>query len=276
MKTKKYLYRIVLFVGVIAMLSFGFFLQGDDPFIASLKNLVSNYDKNVPFEKIYLHIDRPFYKPGDDIWFKVYLTNANNTPSKKSDVVHIELINPKGTVEKSLTLQTIQGICFGDFALDESASGGLYKIKAYTNWMHNFGDDYFFEKDIQVQKVVYSRILSKLDFKRENFAPGDTVKAELSLESLENIPLTFKPVDIDISLDGSKYTSFSATTDNKGKLLWAFHLPTNLKTNDGLVNIKIQHEGNMEAISRSIPIVLNKISMQFFPEGGYMVENIPC
>ncbi|HEY4789290.1 MAG TPA: hypothetical protein VIH57_24740, partial [Bacteroidales bacterium] len=85
---------------------------------------------------------------------------------KKSDVVHVELINPKGAVEKSLTLQTIQGICFGNFTIDESMPGGIYKIKAYTNWMQNFGDDYFFEKELIVQKVVLTRVLSKLDFKK--------------------------------------------------------------------------------------------------------------
>jgi alpha-2-macroglobulin-like protein len=47
-----------------------------------------------------------------------------------------------------------------------------------------------------------------------------------------------------------------------------------LNTTDGLLNITIQYDGYTESISRSIPIVLNKIDLQFMPEGGTLVQGI--
>lgn len=39
------------------------------------------------FEKVYLHLDRSFYAPGDDIWFKACLVNAqNNLEFKASNI----------------------------------------------------------------------------------------------------------------------------------------------------------------------------------------------
>ncbi len=274
MKTK-----IITIALLLSLFCFGFvhFSQTEDPFITALKNTVSSFYKTKPFEKVYLHIDKSLYKPGEDIWFKAFVTDgATNLPSKQSDVVYIELINPRGNVDKSLTLQVIQGVCFGSFTIDESYAGGLYKIKAYTTWMKNFGVDYYFEKEIQIQKVVYPRLLAKIDFKRESFSPGDTVKAELKVETLGNVPFSFKAVKVDISLAGEKVKTLDVQTDNKGKVMLHYVLPENLKSSDGLINAKILHEGSTEAVSRSIPIVLNKINIDFLPEGGYPVANIPA
>jgi TonB-dependent SusC/RagA subfamily outer membrane receptor len=267
----------IKYASVLIILLFSFTINQDseDPFVASLRKQISNYFRNKPWEKLYLHIDRPIYKPGDDIWFKVYLTDGTtNRPTNIDDIVYVELINPKGSVEKKLVLQVISGICFGNFALNENAAGGLYKVKAYTNWMINFGNDYAFEKEIQVQKVVYPRLLSKLNFKRENYAPGDTVIADLQLENLDNSPLMFKDITIDIFFDGNKKETFAITSDSKGKAIIQCILPASLNTNDGMINAKIKYEGNIEAISRSIPIILNKINLQFFPESGYSIENV--
>jgi len=50
--------------------------------------------------------------------------------------------------------------------LDELAPGGLYKVKAYTNWQKN--DSTFFEKDLTVQDVVLPALKMKLDFDRKS------------------------------------------------------------------------------------------------------------
>ena len=50
-----------------------------------------------------------------------------------------------------------------------------------------------------------------------------------------------------------------------------FNLPKELKTNDGLLNIMIDYNGSTESISRSIPIILNKVEFTMFPEGGDLV-----
>jgi alpha-2-macroglobulin-like protein len=276
MKTGKNI--AVLIIAVIALVTFGFkMMNGDDPFITRLSASITHYFKNKPLEKIYLHIDKPFYKPGEDIWFKAYLTDGTtNTASGNSDVVYVELINPRGNTETTLTLQAIQGSCFGNFSLGESAPGGIYKIKAYTRYMQNFGKDYFFEKEIQVQKIVFPRLLTKFDFEKKSYGAGDTVVANVTMETLGNVPLSFKEVTADVSLDGNKYQIFTLKTGNKGNAKVSFVLPADLNTSDGLVNLKVTNEGNVEAISRSIPIVLNKISLQFFPEGGYAVEGVSC
>ncbi|MCG8320490.1 MAG: MG2 domain-containing protein, partial [Cytophagales bacterium] len=102
----------------------------DSDFIKQLKNALNRYNQQLPQEKIYLHLDKPFYKPGDDIWIKAYLRDGGtHKASSTSEIVYVELINPKGSVEKTLNLIAKNGSTHGDFKLAPNAPGGIYKVR---------------------------------------------------------------------------------------------------------------------------------------------------
>ncbi|MEK7256342.1 MAG: hypothetical protein AAB316_16430, partial [Bacteroidota bacterium] len=207
------------------------------------------------------------------IWFNAYLRDANTLKaSPKSELLYVELTAPNGSILKKITLLAKGGIAAGDFQLDENAPGGIYKIKAWTNWQRNLGDT--FERDIQVQASVLPRLRMELDFVRKAYGAGDQVEADLDLNTLANQPLANYAFTAAASLDGQQFLKTEGTTDAKGYARIRFSLPQKLETNDGLLNILIQHEGQTESISRSIPIVLNKIDLQFLPEGGELVAGI--
>src|SRR5690606_29626146 len=64
------------------------------------------------------------------------------------------------------------------------------------------------------------------------------------------------------------------STDAEGKAHIYFRLPDTLSTTDGLLHAHVKTSGTEESISRSIPITLDKITLQFFPEGGHYIENV--
>ncbi len=264
-------------LAVASVLAFAFKNQTlpQSPLLKDLLLQLSRFNKELPSEKIYLQTDKPFYKPGDDIWIKAYLVNGtDHTPTAISDVLYIELIDPKGSIEKTLSLPVQGGGAAAEFQLDASAPGGLYTLKAYTQWMKNFGEDTFFEKKVQVQKVIMPRVLLKLDFKKEAYGASDRVEADLEVKNLENTPVQNHQANIIVQLNGKELLQTKATTNNEGKCRISFTLPDTLISSDGLLNAVIAYEGKTESISRAIPIVLNKIDLRFFPEGGDLVEHI--
>lgn len=271
MKRKQFM--PVLPILILLLASFALYTKQGEAFIHNLKLQLNKYNNNLPHEKAYLHVDKSFYKPGEIIWFKAFILNGtNHEPTSNSEVMYVELINPRGNVESTLTLPVLQGGADGSFDIPETMPGGIYKLHAYTNWMKNFGDDYYFEKEIQVQKVIFPRLLMKIDFVKKAYGAGETVDATLSIRTLEDNPLINTTYNFNVSLAGDKIISQSGQTDMEGQAILRFSLPENLTTNDGLINITIRHEGNTESISRSIPIVLNNISIQFFPEGGELLK----
>ena len=155
--------------------------------------------------------------------------------------------------------------------IDKEALGGLYKIRAYTNWMKNEGNDNVFEKDLQVQDVILPNLKMKLDFEKKAFGAGDEVIAKLELNTNENKPLSDYKIKFVANLNGQKLIEKADVTDENGMKYIKFNLPKELKTNDGLLNIMIDYNGSTESVSRSIPIILNKVKFTMFPEGGDLV-----
>lgn len=244
----------------------------DNDFITSLKKQLAAYTERVPEDRVYLQLDKPQYEPGDDIWFSAYVRDGESLKaSKQSDIVYVELLNPKGSVEKKISLVGKNGKAAGDFALDKEAPGGIYKIRAYTQWMKNEGEDHFFTKEIQVQDIILPALKMKLDFEKKAFGAGDEVIAKLLLQTNENKALTNYNIKFVANLKGEKIMEQNLVTDEEGLSYIKFSLPKKLSTNDGLLNVMIDYNGSTESISRSIPIVLNKIKFTLYPEGGDLV-----
>lgn len=247
----------------------------DNDLIRSLKKKLSFYNEKMPEDRIYLQFDKPMYEPGDNIWFSAFIRDASTMKaSGKSDIVYIELLNPKGTIEKKISIIAKNGIAAGDFNLDNEALGGIYKVRAYTNWMKNEGENNAFVKELQVQDIVLPNLKMKLDFEKKAFGSGDEVIAKIELNSNENKPLSNYKIKFAASLDGKQIIIKSDMTDENGLQYLKFNLPKDLNTNDGLLNVMIDYNGSTESISRSIPIVLNKIKLQLFPEGGDLVDGL--
>src|SRR6267378_641582 len=102
----------------------GFFPTVDNEFIKELKNKLSAYTKQMPKDRVYLHFDKTLYEPGETIWFSAYARNAENLKaSSQSDIIHVELIGPKGNTERSISLIARNGKAAGDFSLGADAIG---------------------------------------------------------------------------------------------------------------------------------------------------------
>lgn len=237
-----------------------------------IKTAVDKYAAYFQSEKVYLQLDKTIYKPDEAIWFNVFVRNSRSFLPSKSEIVHVELIAPNGKVLKVLSLLAKNGMVAGDFQLTDAYVGGLYRLKAYTSWQKNTND--FFEKTLQIQKTVLPNLNMKLEFVRESYGAGDNVEADLSLETLSNTPLANKKFTFTVSLAGQQTLSTEAVTNNRGKAKVDFRLPNDLSTSDGLLNVLISYQNSTESIARSIPIVLNKIDLQFLPEGGDLVAGI--
>lgn len=253
----------------------GFQLSMENEFIKSAKQKLKDYTTALPQDRLYVSMDKPLYGSGETIWLSAFIRNAETLKaSQKSEIVHIDLINPKGSTEQSIIVTSKNGVAAGDFTLGENAVGGLYKIRAWTNWMKNDGESNVFERGFQVQDVVLPALKMKLEFEKKAFGAGDDVVAKLELNTNENRPLSNYPVRFVSNLDGQSFYQKSDVTDEDGIAFIRFALPTDLKTNDGLLNVMIDYNGSTESVSRSIPIVLNNIALELFPEGGDLVNGL--
>lgn len=221
-------------------------------------------------EKIYLQLDKPFYNQDDIIRFNLIALDAKtHLPTTMSDVVYVELIDPKGSISKKLTLPIFDGTSKGDFEIPDI--GGLYTVKAYTSWSNNFDDIYLLEKEIPVQNVITTRLLFKPDFDKKSYSPGELVSWELEISDLKDEAAIEAKVDYQVRIEGVNFEENVVYSDQNGKVLVEFSLPIDLVTNDVFITARVNYLGIEESISRSVPIVLNNINLKFYPEGGHPI-----
>ena len=145
-------YRII---GPLVMLStvvlFAFFTTDDD-FVKQLIERFQTYSQQRPTEKVYLHTDRDTYLTGETIWMNGYLFNgSSHVADTVSRVLYVDLVDPVAkTVRLRLQLRATDSYAPGQLALPESLPAGMYQLRAYTNFMRNESDAYFFTKTLTV------------------------------------------------------------------------------------------------------------------------------
>jgi len=101
------------------------------------------------FEKVYIHTDREYYVAGEDLWFKAYLVNAqSNFPTYSSNNLYVDIVNEAQKVVLKSVIRMDNGLGNGDFLLPDTLSSGNYQLRAYTNWMRNFGTQFIFQRNI--------------------------------------------------------------------------------------------------------------------------------
>ena len=109
-----------------------------------------------PQEKIHLHTDRTMYVPGEKILFKAYVVDAYSHLSPTfSQYVYVELISSSDSlVHRVMVCSDENGLFHGHIFLSELIPIGDYTLRAYTRYMENLGDDYFFSKTIRIDNLM--------------------------------------------------------------------------------------------------------------------------
>ena len=223
-------------------------------------------------EKTYTQTDRSLYFPGETVWFKTQIVNANNSPSSISHVLHAQLIAPNGSVAKTLQLKIKNGYAYGNFDIAKDQLGGIYTIKTFTNFMKNQGDESFFKKQITIQRIVKPRLLMKVKFQEKSYGPNSHVTLKATIKDLKNKPLSNHTVSYKVTISGKDFITKPITLNKDGKANIIFSLPENLKSTDVVCNIIIPYKGSQESISRAVPVILDTIDLQFFPESGKTIK----
>ena len=114
--------------------------------------------KAYPQEKLHLHTDRDIYIPGEKIWFRAYAVDAHSHHYPTySRYVYVELISPADTLVNRVMLRQTDGMFFGHLPLTEFIPEGDYTLRAYTRYMENLGDGYFFKKNIRIASLAKNR-----------------------------------------------------------------------------------------------------------------------
>ncbi|HEX3386342.1 MAG TPA: hypothetical protein VHS53_14175 [Mucilaginibacter sp.] len=225
--------------------------------------------KNGP-EKLYIQFDKPYYATGDTIWLKAWIFDGPTyLLSSRSGLLHVDIANDSNKIIKQYLFPVFDGLSWSNLALDEKVfRPGDYTLRAYTNWMRNFGDDAFFFKRIRIAGTNENGWLVNSEITRDSA----NVKAELRLTAMNKLPLADSAIDVEL-VNGKKIISRQRIkTDRNGVVGLSFSSPGATKP-----AIVLQNSSKTKKVI--IPVILNRpenTDVQFMPEGGSMIAGLPA
>ncbi|MCE7991994.1 MAG: Plug domain-containing protein [Roseivirga sp.] len=145
--------RILLPLCLLPLLLYQSLAQGQTELTNFLRTFQEYHDTN-PVEKIFLHLDKTEYAQAETIWIKSYLVaGPGHLPSPLSRNVYVELLSEKGDMVERLILRSEAGMSKASLLIPRQLPQGNYYLRAYTNWMKNAGQDFFFNKKIKVHSI---------------------------------------------------------------------------------------------------------------------------
>lgn len=252
-------------------------LRAQDANLSSFLKKLDDVTNKQAQEKVYLHLDKPYYAVGDDIWFKAYTINAKTgLPSTISGLLYVELINEKDSVTKQLKLPMKSGITWGDFKLIDSLSEGNYRIRAYTQWMRNAGPEFYFDKTIKIGNSWANKVFTKSSNVLSTENNQQKISTTIQFSDKQNLPYTNCQVSYEVKLGQKTIERGKGITNSQGEITIEAtnKQPDALKSGAIIANITLP---NKQVIAKEIPLktTSKEVDVQFFPEGGKLVDNLP-
>jgi len=246
----------------------------------------------------HLSTDKPMYKPGETVYFRaLVLERFSLRPPHEDFALNFVLTSP--TQEQRVVGQggggisrpdkpaelikgpdgkPLKGVGSGAFLIDPIAPGGEY-ILTVKDQAGRFPD--------QVRKFIVNRyqksnINKELDFNRRSYGPGEDIIANCKAASADGKPLSGKTVlasinldGVQIGVDGNPNTNQARfQTDSLGRVALKFRLPAVIQKGQASISVVFDDGGNTETLVKPVPVVINKLDIEFFPEGGDLIQGL--
>lgn len=221
----------------------------------------------LPQEKVYVQTDKPYYINGEKIFFRAFLLNAlTHQPSNLSRYVYLELIDPVNKVAIRKMIRPDRFMHYGAIEIPEDLPQGNYQLRAYTRFMTNGSDDYFYSQPIYIADPHVLTVNTETNF---NFLNDKQVEVSIRFVNSE-FGTAILPKEIPMQLNDEKVKELKP--DESGWVHARFNLPTD-KTERTLY---VEAEVNYRLFGQYIPIPFpkEKIDMSFYPEGGSLLEGV--
>lgn len=267
--------RRLIFIPLIGLL---FFVsvskaQTNQELATKIQGYFEKYQAEFPVEKAYLHLDKQTYTLGDDVWFGAYLVaGSNQILSPLSRTLYVDFFDSDGLLVEQRKVKLENGRGAGDFKIARFGKAGTYQIKAYTAWMTNFGQDYFFSTTFQVVDGEGGSFLPKVDFTGISSAEGK-VSYQVSVFALSSTgdPLKGKSLEIRVIAGEEVLHSQPLGLNAQGQASFSFSIPEKPHPSQSLELTYLENGTYPVTKKIRLPYSLNLADIQFLPEGGHWV-----
>ncbi|MCC2600215.1 carboxypeptidase-like regulatory domain-containing protein [Sphingobacterium sp. FBM7-1] len=269
----KKLFVFVFFVLSVLQSRNGFAQQVPAIPINTVVDRVQNYFGIYPVEKVHLHFDKPYYAVGDTLWFKTYLQH-NLFEYSPSKIVYVEVLTSKDSLIQTLRVPLTNNTGKGQLVLDpQFIEQDNYRFRAYTKWMANFDNAYFYNKVIPIGDAINKKLAADITYTPDG---NNKTKATIQFRNREGNLLGRRKLTWE-AIDGwDPFSKGKAETDDMGRVTINLTIKEREYLKKGRLNIRVEGDKLEPDLLGSYPLqyALWDADVQFFPEGGDLLAGV--
>jgi hypothetical protein len=244
---------------------------------------LSRYIRENPQEKVYLHLDKPYYMAGETMWYKGYLFDAmGHGVDSFSRVLYVDLVDAaEGKVLIHNTLKCVSGMTDGSFKLPDSLAEKIYTVRAYTNYMRNFSEDWFFQKPVKIwqgkgnRSAEYKQLADVADC---TFFPegGYSINGLETRVAFKAVNIAGKGLDVEgVLFENEKDTvlAFKSMHAGMGYFYYAPKLgkkyTAKIKKSDGTEGVFVLPEAQDQGLTLAVDNTTSKTNIKVFVNNSH-------
>lgn len=224
----------------------------------------------------HISTDKPIYRSGEKVFVRVVMLDSFShspvIPDQGFAPAQVEIRGPKGDVVAGGWAEVIDSVAGFSWTVPQGQAGGEYSIKV----THPNSGQPPAERNFDIRAYRAPRIRSQIVFLRDGYGPGDQVVASLSATRAEGgIPADAKVIAT-ARVDGEEVYRGETTIDRDGNAEVRFDLPAEITRGEGTIALTMHDGGVVETATKTIPILLQTLDLQLYPEGGELVVGVPA
>jgi hypothetical protein len=240
----------------------------------------------------HLATDRPLYRPGDTVRFRsLTLERFSLQPAQQKFHLRYRIAGP-GNVElynqdfasivAGANKEPIKGpdgvelhcLGVGDFTLPADAPDGPYTLTVSED-NERFNEE---KRSFQVRRLAQPRFVKDLQFHRSIYGAGDQLKMKWHFAPGPVADKDkFASASVRVVVDGAevKREDFGVFGPGERELALECNLPAQLDKGVGKVIFEFGVGDNRQTMVREIPLVVRDLQVEFYPEGGDLIADVP-
>ncbi len=227
-------------------------------------------------ERYLTHVstDKPIYRLGEHVYVRAVILKADDhtpLPAEQKLFAQVQIKGPKGDIVATGHTTTENSVAGFAWPIPADTAGGQYTVQiSYP--AEGFAPA---ERKFDIRAYRAPRLKSQIVFLRDGYGPGDQVKASLHVERAEGgIPVGAKVI-VTARVDGEEIDAGQSIVDEAGDCMASFKLPEQIERGEGALIMVIEDGGVVETAAKTIPILLNTVDLQIYPESGDLVADLP-
>ncbi|MCC6979836.1 MAG: A-macroglobulin complement component [Candidatus Melainabacteria bacterium] len=217
----------------------------------------------------FISTDKPVYQSGERVYIRgVLLDSASHQPKVgHGGYANIQVLGPRGETITTSSTHIQDSVWSMGWNVGRDMAGGEYTISVnYPQGGHAPA-----ERKIDIRSYRAPRLKTQIIFARDGYGPGDVVTASLYSKRAEGGVSAGAKVTVKPLVDGIPVEAAASKLDANGFCRVSFQLPKKIARGDGTLSLVVEDDGVVETASKTIPILLQSVDLQMFPEGGELV-----